>query len=265
MRALRLRRFELTVADLERSERFYTEGLGFQTQERSALDPALAELLGAEAVRQVVLRRGEQVLALQAFRPAGAPYPAGAAACDQVFQHLALPVADMQAAYARLAELAPDAISQGGPQQLPARSGGVAAWKFRDPDGHPLELIWFPAGRDGGIDHSAITVADAERSLAFYRDQLGFRLGARQVNWGPEQDRLDGLQEVRVDVVALEPDTATPHLELLGYRSPPVRPGPRLQPRDIAATRLVLEVDGGDRAALTHDPDGHALLLIGPG
>ncbi len=36
------------------------------------------------------------------------------------------------------------AISTDGPQRLPPSSGGVAAFKFRDPDGHPLELLAFP-------------------------------------------------------------------------------------------------------------------------
>ena len=37
-------------------------------------------------------------------------------------------------------------ISTSGPQLLPAASGGVSAFKFRDPEGHPLELIAFPPG-----------------------------------------------------------------------------------------------------------------------
>ena len=77
---------------------------------------------------------------------------------------------------------------------------------------------------------------------------------------------------MEVDVVALNPQDPTPHLELLGYRHPVVRPVIRLHPNDVAATRLVLEVDrpapdatpllNGMTAALIHDPDEHALLLI---
>ncbi len=37
-----------------------------------------------------------------------------------------------------------DANLAAGPERLPARSGGVSAFKFRDPDGHPLELLAFP-------------------------------------------------------------------------------------------------------------------------
>ncbi len=235
--------------------------LGFMPGDRDELEPRWLRLLGASRVRQAVLRRGGQVVALQQFDPPGAPYPAGTRRVTPVFQHFAMPVADMGAATARLLPFAPAPISQGGPQQLPQRSGGAVAFKFRDPDGHPLELIRLPAGHGGGIDHSAIAVADAERSIAFYRTALGLRVTARQTNTGAEQDALDGLEGVSVDVVALAPAQATPHLELLGYRTPAGRPIAPLRPCDIAATRVVFTVTGLTAPVLTHDPDGHAVVL----
>ncbi len=262
LRTLAVRRIELTVGDLPRAEHFYTEALGFTLVARGAVDPGPRLLLGAEAIEQAVLRRGEQTLALQAFRPAGAPYPAQTSANDQAFQHFAMPVADMQAAMARLSAFAPAPISSAGAQHLPQRSGGATAFKFRDPDGHPLELIEFPDHAQGGIDHSAIVVADVDRSIAFYRDTLGFAVAARQRNAGPEQDRLDGLADVSVEVVALQPGFPTPHVELLAYRSPPVRPASPAEPSDIRATRLVLATEGLEAPVkLIHDPDGHLLLL----
>ena len=264
MTTRRLLRIELVVTDLARIERFYVEALGFDLERREDAPPAMARVLGADRIRQSVLRRGGQTLVLQEFAPVGAPYPAGATACDLVFQHFALPVADMAAAFSRLARFGAAPISSAGPQHLPQRSGGSTAYKFRDPDGHPLELIQFPDGTQGGIDHSALAVADANRSIGFY-GELGLRVGARQVNTGVEQDRLDGLAGAVVDVVALLPEQAPPHVELLGYRSPPGRPAPSLRPRDLAATRLVLEVSGLEQpAVLTKDPDGHMLLLVEP-
>ena len=267
----RILRIELTVSNLDQAERFYVDTLGFTLLHRGDVDPAFAALLGADRVTATELRRGQQTLVLQAFEPSGQQYPHDAVASDQLFQHFALPVVDMPADYARLSRTNSRPISQ-GPQLLPKRSGGATAYKFRDLDLHPLELLRFPDGRSGGIDHSAIVVMDAERSIAFYRDQLGFSVAARQTNTGDEQDRLDGLPQVEVDVVALNPQDPTPHLELLGYRHPVVRPVIRLHPNDVAATRLVLEVDrpapdatpllNGMTAALIHDPDEHALLLI---
>ena len=267
IQATRLLRIELTVADLPRSEAFYVDALGFERLRPDQSDPSTAGLLGAGGVRQAALHRGGQTLVLQQFDQPGQPYPSDARACDQVFQHFALPVPDMAFAYGRLLPLLPAAISIGGPQHLPQRSGGATAFKFRDPDGHPLELIQFPDAHIGGIDHSAIAVMDVERSLTFYRDHLGLRMAARQTNSGVEQDRLDGLAGAVVDVVALEPAQATPHVELLGYRAPAGRPAGALRLNDMAATRLVLEVTGmpteGDQTVLRHDPDGHALVLVG--
>jgi catechol 2,3-dioxygenase-like lactoylglutathione lyase family enzyme len=269
----RILRIELTVTDLRRSERFYVDGLGFAVARRGEADPAMAALLSADRVTTVELRRGGQSLVLQAFEPPGACYPADATSSDQVFQHFAIPVVDMGASVTRLQAMRPVPISD-GPQHLPARSGGAVAFKFRDPDGHPLELIQFPNGHDDGIDHSAIVVGDAECSIAFYRDHLGFDVASSQINTGQEQDRLDGLSDVTVEVVALTPHQPMPHLELLAYRSPTIRRTRRLRPHDLAATRLVLEVDGlpadamrssdGKRVVLIHDPDEHALLLISP-
>ena len=265
MTTRRLLRIELVVADLARSERFYAEALGFSLERQEDASATLAGMLGADRIRQSVLRRGGQTLVLQAFEPAGAPYPARSTASDLVFQHFALPVADMAAAFSRLAPFGAAPISSAGPQHLPQRSGGSTAYKFRDPDGHPLELIQFADCTEGGIDHSALAVADADRSIAFYGD-LGLRVGARQVNTGIEQDRLDGLRGAVVDVVALLPEQAAPHVELLGYRSPPGRALPAMRPCDAAATRLVLEVSGlPEPAMLTKDPDGHMLLLVKPG
>ena len=275
VKALRLLQISLTVSDLPGSATFYTEALGFGMLEPACdADPAMARLLGASTLRTVRLHRGSQVLELAAFDPPGSPYPPGSRSNDFWFQHCALAVDDMAAAYARLTRYPFTPISRNGPQTLP---GGTSAYKFRDGDGHPLELIALaqpdPATA-GGIDHSAISVSSAERSAAFYADTLGLHVAARQVNTGPEQDALDGLDGARVDVVALTPAQPAPHVELLGYRAPSGRPAPPLQPGDIAASRLVFQVDSlagqpgaavlsnGTRAALMHDPDGHALLLL---
>ena len=257
--AVRLLRVELVVSDLARAARFYVEALGFAADPARPLGAALLQRLGAERGEEVRLRRGAQVVALQRFEPAGAPYPEGCTAADAVFQHCAVVTPAIAAAYERLRPFAPVAISRGGPQRLPAASGGATAFKFRDPDGHPLELIEFADRHGGGIDHTAIAVAKAGRSIAFYQQRFGLRLQARQTNTGPEQDRLDGLDGVQVEVVALAPEAPTPHLELLAYVQPNGRANPAPRLTDIAATRTVLAVPGGP-AELMQDPDGHWLM-----
>ncbi|MGU3540990.1 VOC family protein [Methylobacterium sp. A54F] len=289
-----------TVADLARTEAFYRDGLGFTALGGpEPVPPPVLQALGLPGARAVRLRMrlGGQMLAFLAFDPPGAPYPEGPLATDPFFQHVAIPVRDMAAAAAQLARVSPGRISTGGPEVLPPASGGVTAFKFRDPDGHPVELIHFPGGppaetwRDHpglflGIDHSAITVTDVDAALRFFGDVLGFRVVQRGLNRGPEQARLDGVPDTLVDVVGLRPDTRrTPHLELLHYRSPGTsRPSPSpYGPRDRATSRLVLAVRDVDAAAaaIAHagypvhrseagavayaeGPDGHGLLLLPP-
>ena len=261
MNAVRLARLDLTVLDLPRAARFYTEALGFEAESPQPIDPARAVLLGVARGEEMSLRRGEQWIRLHQLEPPGAAYPADSRACDLVFQHFALVTQDIAAAYGRLRPFAPVAISASGPVALPPASGGATAFKFRDPDGHPLELIQFADRHSGGIDHTAIAVADANRSIAFYGERFGLQLRARQVNAGPEQDALDGVAGARVDVVALAPAQPAPHVELLGYRTSMGRPNPTPQPSAIAATRMVLEVEGLSQPALEQDPDGHFVLL----
>ncbi|MGH8273115.1 MAG: VOC family protein [Gammaproteobacteria bacterium] len=291
-----------TVSDLDGAIAFYRDALGFSFVEEIQIDdPAWGELMGipGASARTATLRLGEQQIALTAFDPPGRAYPPESRTTDQWFQHLAIVVADMDAAYERLCRQPFAAISEGGPQQLPPNAGSVTAFKFRDPDGHPLELLHFPAGNGDaewqqkpgvflGIDHSAITVANADQSIDFYTRLLGFDVAGRSVNTGAEQVRLDHAPDVCVNVVALEPiEAQTPHVELLGYEWPAGRPVPAgVNPNDILADRLVLEIDDlphlvrileaegvefvspgivtlgdGRRSALARDPTGHLLLF----
>lgn len=273
MRLSAIAGFRLVTADLPRLRQFYQAVLGFATEgPEQAIAPDEMAVLGLRdsGLRQM-MRLGNQILSIDCYEDRGRAYPDHGNAASLWFQHLALVVADIAPAYQRAAAATP--ISEGGPQHLPASSGGVHAFKFRDPDGHPLELLQFPAdsrppawqgqsAADGqiglGIDHSAISVADTEASLAFYR-ALGLEPGKRTLNQGPEQQRLDHLADVEVAVVPLQPGQGTPHLELLGYCVPRGVPGPPLQSNDVAATRIVWR---GTGPALLRDPDGHLQQII---
>jgi catechol 2,3-dioxygenase-like lactoylglutathione lyase family enzyme len=260
--------FRLVTADLPRLLAFYQGVLGFAAEgAEQAIGAAEMDLLGLRgAGRRQALRLGDQCLAIDRFDYPGRPYPEDGGASSLWFQHFALVVADMGQAYARVRG-AP-AITDGGPQLLPASSGGVWAYKFRDPDGHPLELLQFPeharpeawqgrlasGGQIGlGIDHSAISVADADASAAFY-ESLGLANGPPRFNQGREQQSLDDLRDVQVTVVPMKPAAGTPHLELLGYAVPRGAAGSVLRPNDVAATRIVWL---GLGPVLLRDPDGH--------
>lgn len=282
-RILRLRR---SASDLDRAIRFYVDGLGFVVEPNlsgdgantydATDDPTSDTTVDMVSARVVRLRLGEESIEL--FWSTGTTRRAGAdrsnaAVSSNAFQHIAIVTNDMAAALRRLARLGAQPISNADADRLgvtlPPAAGQVTAYKFRDPDGHPLELIAFPPGTGDsrwqapgnaatgtgptlGIDHSAIGVLNADRSIVFYRDMLGFRVDARQTNHGPEQARLDGVGEAVVEVVAMLPaDSATPHLELLAYRSPPASGhGPLAPIQEDPSDRLTFVVD--DLEAIVH-------------
>jgi catechol 2,3-dioxygenase-like lactoylglutathione lyase family enzyme len=254
--------FRLVSREPERLVAFYT-GLGFAAGDAEPIPAAEMALLGLHGGgSRRTLRLGNQRVELDCFDNAGRPYPPDVMGADSRFQHLALVTDDAAAAWSHACALGATAISVGGPVTLPASSGGVTAIKFRDPEGHPLELLQFPRRSSVGsgllgIDHSAISVSDVDVALAFY-EALGLSTQGRTLNRGASQAALDGLVGAEVDVLPLMPLTATPHVELLGYRTPPPRPAERLAANDVAATRIVWSAD---RHALLRDPDGHLHLL----
>jgi len=279
----RLAAFGLTASNAGQLARFYVEAFGAHLIAMEHLsDASFMRLMGDNsAATQVTLSLGGSIIELLAFDQPGKPYPKRASASDPIFQHFAIVVTDMDGAYQRLLDTPGwTPISQCGPERLPASSGGVTAFKFRDPDGHPLELLAFPdtsktawksagSGLFLGIDHSAITVSDCQRSIAFYHD-LGFRMLYHTLNRGPRQQRLDGLEATQVEVTALAVSEQPPHLELLHY--PSSRPGKAIsRSNDVAATRLIFEASNlfsDEGRAIEQksimDPDGHHLILTTP-
>jgi len=254
--AILLKRIARNVTDLDEAAKFYIEALGFQPVGTVAEDPELAGLLQVGQIRLLRLRLGSQEIELsQCFPPGLEHFREDANFVD--FQHIALLTPDIHAAYEKAITNGAEPISDDGPVELPATSGGVTAVKFRDPEGHPLEFLQNPSS---GYDHSAISVTNVNRSVAFYAG-IGLLLDARQVNYGPEQDALDGLEDTKLDVVALRPLQPTPHVELLCYRSPRAIPC-QWALKDICADRLVFAADAAG-LRLMRDPDGHVVLLDG--
>lgn len=275
----RLARFDLTTADAQRLTAFYEAAfdcrrLGSRRLSGAAFEKSMDVEGGAESV---TLGLGSQRIDLLQFDSPGRPYPMEASSSDPIFQHFAIVVTDIQQAYQRLLGVEGwSPISTGGPQRLPRSSGGVTAFKFRDPDGHPLELLVFPPDRTphawkadrglfAGIDHSAIVVSDTARSIAFY-ETLGLSVVSRSLNSGIEQANLDGICEPRVEVTALAPHHSTPHVELLCYASGAHRPHGVFRSNDIATTRVVMEMEraaeGRPACQRLCDPDGHHLLIV---
>lgn len=272
----RLARFSLTTANAQRLASFYVEAFGAcRLSDERFCGEAFHHVMGIESdARCITLCLGSSTIDLVEFDVSGAPYPAHTTACDSHFQHLAIVVSDMMEAWFQLSRTGGwSPITDGLPLRLPDSSGGVTAFKFRDPEGHPLELLSFPPERTPekwqvrksaraclGIDHSAVAVRDTHTSIAFYTAH-GLCLSSRSHNAGPEQDRLDGLAGAIVDVTALAPAGAVPHLELLRYREKAKQPL-SLRGNDIATTRLIFESDEISAACAIIDPDGHHLIVV---
>jgi catechol 2,3-dioxygenase-like lactoylglutathione lyase family enzyme len=243
----------LTVGDMDRSIAFYTSVLDFRkVSDDEVAGSAYEQLEGVFGVRMRVvrLRLGDEQLQLTEYlAPRGRPAPADSRSNDRWFQHVAIVVGDMDSAYARLRRNKVQHAST-GPQLLPRtipNAAGIRAFYFRDPDGHPLELLQFPPDKGDpkwhapsdrlfrGIDHTAIVVSDTRASLAFYRDVLGFRVAGESMNFGTEQEHLNNVQGARLHITGLRAP-AGPGIEFLEYLSP--RDG-RPYPADERANDLV--------------------------
>ena len=268
---------------MDRSIAFYTQALGFhKVAERTIVDrnyDYLTGIFGAR-VRSVTLQLGEETIQLEQFlAPAGRSVPIDSRSNDLWFQHFAVVVRDMEKAYEHVRTFNVQGISS-APQTIPESNqaaAGIKAYKFKDPDGHPLELLYFPADKGNpkwqqatdklflGIDHSAITVSDTERSTAFYQGLLGLKVAGQGLNTGATQEQLDNAFGAVVRITGLRPERADgPGLEFLQYLTPS---GGRatsadVQANDVVATRVVVEVD--DLPALVPLLQGNNTIFISP-
>jgi catechol 2,3-dioxygenase-like lactoylglutathione lyase family enzyme len=282
MRVRRIAGFGVTSFDADRLAEFYQRAFHARAVSSEHLQgPAFERLMRIRgAARRQNLQLGEEPVDILQFDIPGKPYSDAVSPYDMSFQHFAIVVSDMAAAISHLRSVAGwTPISTNGPQRLPQRSGGVTAFKFQDPDGHPLELLefgehaipphWQERSRQGiflGIDHSAISVRDTGVSAAFYRS-IGLNVTAQTYNHGTEQARLDGILGPHVEVTAMSAQRSTPHLELLCYRSRAHRPPLDVASNGVAATRIRFAADDPDKKSTIRsqrfitDPDGHHLFV----
>jgi catechol 2,3-dioxygenase-like lactoylglutathione lyase family enzyme len=260
-------------ADAASAAGFFCEALGFRRlgEPLEIQGGPYADLVGLSGATMRLLRLGiggETLELTEVLDPGpggrpGRPIPADSRSNDRWFQHICLVVPAIEPVLERLRPLIgdgtlPSPISS-APQRLPdwnAAAAGIVAYKLRDPEGHPLELLQFPpdkgearwhaTGADAlvlGIDHSAIGIADSGMSRRFYSEALGLRLAGDGVNSGVEQDHLDGLEGTRVRISSLRCPSGA-GVEGLDYREPGGgRPMPRdLGPQDAAHWQLRLRL-----------------------
>jgi catechol 2,3-dioxygenase-like lactoylglutathione lyase family enzyme len=244
----------MTVSDVERSAEFYSKVLSFRkVSDIEVAGESYEHLTGVFGLRihVVIMSLGDESIELTEYlAPRGRPIPVDSRSNDRWFQHIAIITSDMDKAYAWLRQNKVEHASS-GPQRLPdwnPNAGGIQAFYFKDPDGHPLEVLQFPAGKGAakwhtssgklflGIDHTAIVVNDTEASLRFYHDVLGMNIAGTSENYGTEQEHLNNVFGARLRITALRGVSGGPGIELLEYLAP--RDG-RPFPRDEQANDLV--------------------------
>jgi len=261
-----------TVSDMDRSVSFYRDVLTFKPISDVEVDGSEYDRLwGIFGVRARVVRMqlGEQQLELIEFLspPDLRPIPVPSNSNDLWFQHFAIVVRDMETAWAHLRKHHVRQISP-RPQTIPLSNpaaAGIKAIKFRDPEGHNLELLWFPEGKGNplwqrpgsnlflGIDHTAMTVRSTESSIKFYRDLLGMTVAGGMLNMGTEQEHLDSLPGARARVTGMQPQMGPPGVEFLEYELPTAgRPIPvDSHPTDLWHWQTTLVVSDVEAAAAT--------------
>lgn len=227
----------MTVSDMDQAIAFYTDVLNFRPisdVEVSGRDVELLQGVFGIRMRIVRLQLGREVIELTEYlTPGGRPIPSDSRSHDLWFQHLAIVVSDMEAAYQHLRQFKVQHIST-GPQRLPdtiPAAAGIEAFYFQDPDGHPLEIIFYPEGKGNprwqtagdelflGIDHTAIGVSSTAASLRFYRDLLGLEVAGESFNFGPEQEHLNNVFGARLRISGLTAGQGI-GVEFLEYLSP---------------------------------------------
>ena len=227
----------ITVGDMERALAFYTGVLPFEVAfEVEVQGDAYERLFGVFGMRAriVRLRLGEEEIELIDYlAPEGRPVPTDSRSNDEWFQHIAIIVSDMDAAYAHLRQHNVQHAST-GPQTLPEwnpNAGGIKAFYFKDSDGNHLEILEFPPDKGDprwheptdalflGLDHTAIVVRDTKPSLRFFDYALGLAHRGTSENYDIEQERLNNVFGARLLITSLGAP-AGPAVEFLDYLAP---------------------------------------------
>lgn len=251
--ALEVHELTITVSSIEKILPFYTEVLPFRIEEKFEIEAStsagLFRLPLADAkLKAVRLSLGDETIVLQEFPEAqNRPIPADSKSNDLWFQHMAVVVSDMDKAYEILRKNRVKHVStwpQTLPQYIPA-AAGIKAFYFQDPDGHNLEIIYFPPGKGNpkwqknkdniflGIDHTAIGISNTPQSQKFY-ESLGLKLAGKSENYGSEQEHLNQVFGARLEISGFMAQKGM-GIEFLEYVSPP---GGMLYPTDSRASDL---------------------------
>jgi catechol 2,3-dioxygenase-like lactoylglutathione lyase family enzyme len=142
-----------------------------------------------------------------------------------------------------------------------------------------------------GADHTGITVSNLERSLAFWRDVLGFELSHTAHQKGEMAQEITGVEGAEIRLAVLK--TRGGHkIELLEYLAPADRKRADIRPCDVGSVHVALLVhdldsvleriaaldwkaagkpqtltrgpNAGKRVVYVRDPDGTTIEFMQP-
>jgi catechol 2,3-dioxygenase-like lactoylglutathione lyase family enzyme len=221
----RLFHVNVNCSDLERSRRFYVDGLGLSAGVRTAAEDAQpGAAFGLERARwDAWILLGPNgfdgaaidLLEWQEPTPTGSA-PAAVTTCG--FQRLGLMVPDLDAAIERVDALGGATWSESFTHTIPG-GGEIRLVMANDPDGVVLELV---EGDGPRLAFVAVTCRDLERSVAFYR-ALGFRDVARfaSTNDDGTHMRIHGPVAME-EVMMLAPTKSELSVMLVGFTTPTI-------------------------------------------
>ena len=139
-----------------------------------------------------------------------------------------------------------------------------------------------------GFNHTSFTVADLDRTVRFWTEELGFRAASVSERSGDWQERLTGVPGARLRIAHLYGHGH--HMEFIQYLDG-ADPAPRIEPNRPGAAHVCLEVSeigivrqlmeagatvqgetieitsgpvGGGKAAYIRDPNGILIELFQP-
>ena len=93
-------------------------------------------------------------------------------------------------------------------------------------------------------DHTGITAANLERSLAFWQGVLGFELSHRAHHTGDLASEVTGVLGAEISIAVLK---GYGHkIELLEYHAPPERKRINARPCDVGSVHVAFTVDNLD-------------------
>ena len=140
-----------------------------------------------------------------------------------------------------------------------------------------------------GADHTGITVSNLERSLAFWRDVLGFEFSHAAHQKGELAQEITGIEGAEIKLAVLKAPGGH-KIELLEYLAPAERKRANLRPCDVGSVHVALLVqdlktvlervarsdwkaagkpqrlqsgpNAGKRVVYVRDPDGTTIELM---